>query len=200
MSAFPDWQSYAVHQRRPQTGCIPTCYEMLLRAAGVTGINYESFQDDFDLDQHGGAPRNHFVSVAEEIHKRYPFVKFICETFAKGAGDRKLGRVEGFISREPVIVSLANAPHGLGWHIMPVVDTSEDTLTLLKSVSRAGDARTRIISKMDFVRIHNDYPGGDEIAYLLEPKGAARAPRNLHKPHNRQGKNPPASAAEREGT
>jgi hypothetical protein len=113
MSAFPDWQKYAIHQRRSQTGCIPTCYEILLRAAGVTGINYASFQDDFDLDQHGGVPRNHFISVAEEIQKRYPFVEFSCESFAKRDGDKKLARVEHFVThRRPVIVSLANAPFG----------------------------------------------------------------------------------------
>jgi hypothetical protein len=168
MSAFPDWQRYTVHQRRPRTGCIPTCYEILLRAAGVTGINYESFQDEFDLDRYGGAPRNHFVSVAKEIQKKYPFVEFMCDSFAKGDGGNKLARVECFIAqRKPVIVSLANAPFGgCGWHIMVVVDATEDTLTLLEYVDQIGTARTITISKKEFVRIHNEYPGGVEIAYL----------------------------------
>ena len=34
-SVFPGWQQFAVHQRRAATGCIPTGYEMLLRAAKV---------------------------------------------------------------------------------------------------------------------------------------------------------------------
>jgi|GEM_PF-909803 len=172
MNAFPGWQKYAVHQRRAKTGCIPTCYEILLRAAGITGIDYASFQDDFDLDQHGGAPRNNFTSVAEEVQRKYPFVKFTCDSFSKGNGDKKLARVEGFISdRKPVIVSLANAPFGgLGWHIMVVVDATEDDLTLLYCVDRDGVAETRTISKNGFVRIHDDYPGGDEIAYLSNPK------------------------------
>lgn len=168
MNAFPGWQNYAVHQRRAKTGCIPTCYEILLRAAGVTGIDYASFQDNFDLDQYGGAPRNNFISVAEEVQKNYPFVKFTCDSFAKGDGDKKLARVEDLIStRKPVIVSLANAPFGgLGWHIMIVVDATEDDLTLLDYVDGNGRANTRTISKKWFVSIHDHYPGGDEIAYL----------------------------------
>jgi len=172
MTAFPGWQNYAVHQRRAKTGCIPTCYEILLRAAGATGIDYASFQDDFDLDQYGGAPRNNFISVAGEVEKKYPFVKFTCDSFAKGDGDKKLARVEGFITdRKPVIVSLANAPFGgRGWHIMVVVDATENDLTLLDHVDQDGAARTRIISKKWFVRIHDAYQGGDEIAYLSNPK------------------------------
>lgn len=171
MSVFPDWQKYAVHQRRPKTGCIPTCYEIILRAAGVTGIAYESFQDDFDLDQDGGAPRNNFESVAEEIHKKYPFVEFACDSFAKGDGDKKLARIEDFIARlRPVIVSLANAPFGgRGWHIMVVVDATKDALTLLQYVDQNGAATATIISKKDLIHIHNEYPGGDEIAYLASP-------------------------------
>src|SRR6185369_2075814 len=168
MSAFPDWQKYAVHQRRVQTGCIPTCYEILLRAADVTGVDYASFQDDFDLDRHGGAPRNNFVSVAEEIQKKYPFVEFARDSFAKGDGDKKLARIEDFIAhRRPVIVSLANAPFGgRGWHIMVVVDATEADLTLLEYVDRIGIAKTKTVSKKGLIRIHDDYPGGDEIAYL----------------------------------
>lgn len=175
MSAFPDWQKYAVRQRRPNTGCIPTCYEIILRAARVTGIAYESFQDDFDLDQHRGTPRNNFESVAEAIHRKYPFVEFACESFAKGNGDEKLARIECFLAhRRPVIVSLANAPFGgRGWHIMVVVDATEEALTLLAYVDQNGMARTVTISREDLVRIHNEYPGGDEIAYLANPSAKA---------------------------
>ena len=59
MSVFPDWEKYAVHQRKPDTGCIPTGYEMLLRAAGIAGIDFQTFQEEFDLDlrrAQGGLP------------------------------------------------------------------------------------------------------------------------------------------------
>ncbi len=94
MSAFPEWEKYAVHQRRKATGCIPTSYEILLRSAGAENIDYDSFQDDFDLDRHGGKPQNHFVPVAESVREKYPFVAFTCESFAKGDGSKKLERVK----------------------------------------------------------------------------------------------------------
>jgi len=44
MSAFPNWKKFAVVQRRPNSGCIPTGYEMLLRAAKIDNIDYDTFQ------------------------------------------------------------------------------------------------------------------------------------------------------------
>lgn len=172
MSAFPDWKKYTASQRRLQTGCIPTAYEILLRAAGASGVDFAKFQDEFDLDLHGGAPRNNFGSVAEEVQKKYPSVVFTCEAFAKGDGQKKLARVEGFLAaRRPVIVSLANAPFGgSGWHIMVVVDTTTTDLTLLEYVDSQGNAHTKSLSKAAFVTIHDNYEGGDDIAYLEPAK------------------------------
>jgi len=45
-----------VHQQCSGTGCIPTAFEILFRAAGKSGINFTTFQDDFDLDKNGGDP------------------------------------------------------------------------------------------------------------------------------------------------
>ena len=170
MSVFPDWKNFVVTQKRLQTGCIPTAYEILLRAAGTHGINFATFQDDFDLDQNGGAPRNNFDSVAQEVRKKYPSVNFTNEPFLKGDGNKKLARVEEFLAeRRPVIVSLANAPYGgRGWHIMVVVDATATDLILLEYVDQQGTPHTKSISKADFVYIHDNFSGGDEIAYLQQ--------------------------------
>ena len=168
MSAFPNWQLYAVKQKRPETGCIPTGYEMLLRAAGAQGIAYDTFQDEFDLDQCGGTPRNHFVSVGDAIKRKYPNIEYVCEPFPKGKGAEKLARVEERIqARQPVLISLAQSPHG-GWHIMPVVDSDQLSLTLLEYVDGNGTPKTKPILKTDFVDIHNNWMGGEEIAYITK--------------------------------
>jgi hypothetical protein len=171
MSAFPNWQQFAVHQRRQNTGCIPTAYEILLRAAQVNNVDFASFQDDFDLDKNGGEPKNHFVSVAKAIEAKYPDVKFQCESFQKGEGKNKLARVEEFIQKQqPVIVSLANAAFGgKGWHIMVVVDANAENLTLLEYVFADGRIKTKTVSKQQFVDIHDKFAGGDEVAYLVKP-------------------------------
>jgi len=171
MSAFPDWQKYAVIQRRPETGCIPTGYEMILRAADAQGIDFATFQDDFDLekDRPPDAPRvNHFGSVAEAVKAKYPSVVFAYRSFAKGKGIEKLAFIEQQIaSCRPVLVSLALAPFGCGgWHIVPVVDTEDDTLVLLWSVSPTGEYELKSLPKAELVCIHDNYPGGEEVAFL----------------------------------
>lgn len=167
MSAFPNWQQFAVHQKRLETGCIPTGYEMLLRASGATDIDFTTFQDDFDLDQHGGgSPANHFVSVGEAIKKKYPKVEYVCLPFAKGKGNEKLDKVEEkIVNQQPVLISLAEAPDG-GWHIMPVVDSTSDSLILLRYVEKGGKFHIQTISKAEFVMRHDHWQGGEEIAYI----------------------------------
>jgi hypothetical protein len=172
MSAFPNWQLYVVPQQREQTGCIPTAYEIMLRAAKVEGINYNTFQDEFDLDKNGGPPRNHFDPIAKAIKLKYPQVDICWETFPKADGAEKLARVEQFIrAQRPVLVSLPNAAEGgKGWHIMLVVDSSDTELTLLNYVDKTnGKPVTKTLPKSRFVEIHDKFPGGDEIAFLNAP-------------------------------
>ena len=170
-SVFPNWKQFAVHQRRPCTGCIPTGYEMLLRAVGAEGIDFPSFQDDFDLDQNlkpGEQPRNNFESVAAEVRKKYPCVNFRRVGFESGRGADKLAFVEQRLAnQQPVLVSLALKPFGKkGWHIMPVVDATDDELILLRGVPSSGTPETCNLRRDEFVRIHNQYDGGDDVGHL----------------------------------
>jgi hypothetical protein len=171
MSAFPDWQGYIVKQKRQETGCIPTGYEMILRAAGINHVAFDTFQDEFDLDKNlkpGDSPRNNFESVAHAIETKYPDVRFQHIGFEKCDGRKKLEVVERMISQKiPVLISLALDPFGgRGWHIMPVVDSSTDSLTLLWGVNANGTPHVKTLRKADFVHIHENYRGGDDVAFL----------------------------------
>ena len=184
MSAFPNWQQHAVKQKRNQTGCIPTGYEIILRAASCKGVNFETFQDEFDLDKDlkpGERPRNNFETVAEAIRAKYPGIHFKHIRFAKGEGQKKFEAVESMISKKlPVLISLALAPFGgRGWHIMPVVDSTVDTLTLLWVVDENGVPQTKIIPKKDFVIVHESCEGGDDIAFLERPHDATASSTQL---------------------
>src|SRR6266508_615373 len=128
MSLFPDWKHYAVSQRNRLTGCIPTGYEILLRAAHARGIDFNTFQEDFDVESKR-LGENNFKTVAEAIQIRYPQASIEVAVFSSGA--EKLRFLEEQLSQKrPVIVSIALGPSG-GWHIMPVVDADSDTLRLL---------------------------------------------------------------------
>jgi len=171
MSLFPDWEQFAISQRRSQTGCIPTGYEMILRAAAVEGVDFDTFQDDFDLDKNlkpGEQPKNDFNSVADAVRAKYHHVSFQCKSFPAGKGDDKLRFIEGLIgSQQPVLVSIALEPFGgNGWHIMPVVDATDDKLILLKVMKLDGTKEKCTLSKEEFVCIHNKYDGGKDVAYL----------------------------------
>ena len=177
MSAFPDWQKYAVKQKRNETGCIPTGYEMILRAADCKNVNFETFQDEFDLDKNlrlGERPQNNFESVADAVKTKYPDIQFKHIGFEKGEGQKKLAAVEKMISQKlPVLISLALAPFGgRGWHIMPVVDSNEGSLTLLWVVDDKLGPQTKTITKTDFVRVHESCEGGNDIAFLERSQNA----------------------------
>lgn len=169
MSVFPGWEKYAVRQKRPESGCIPTGYEMLLRAAEVETINFDNFQDEFDLDKDrkpGEMPKNDFVSVANVIHIKYPSVIINIRTFT--SGEEKLKFIEECLSNHRlVLISLSLIPFGhKGWHIMPVVDADQENLLLLNGIDESGKPDLKSIRKIDIVVIHNVYPGGNDVAYL----------------------------------
>jgi hypothetical protein len=172
MSVFPNWEQFSVVQKRPLTGCIATGYEMVLRAAGVDGIEFKTFQDDFDLDKNGGAPQNNFTSVGNAVNAKYPHVKFERKEFAGGEGDKKIVFIESRLKqREPLLISVAAKPLGLssdGWHTMPVVDMDDTTLTLLLVKHADGKNETIKIEKKRLIEIHNNFPGGNDVAYLTK--------------------------------
>ncbi len=175
MSAFPNWHRFAVPQRRLATGCIPTGYEFLARAAQIPDIDFASFQDDFDLDKDkdfaaGDKPENHFNSVANAVQKKYSQLVFECITFDTGA--KKVQFINEQIARQhPVLLSLAMQPlNGNGWHIMSVVDSDNDNFTLLLVMTPDGKLNTMTINMQCVASIHDNYAGGVEVAFLNPAK------------------------------
>src|SRR5262249_7337004 len=148
-------------QRNLATGCIPTGYEFLLRAAHTSMVNYETFQEDFDPSESPGA---NFESVAAAIRAKYPHVHLSVRRFKRGAD--KLQFIEQRLARkQPLITSLTLSPEG-GWHMMPVLGSNSTNLFLLRLVRPDGSMDLRAIRKADFVRIHDEWPGGDDVAFL----------------------------------
>ena len=177
MTAFPGWQKYVVPQRRLETGCIPTAYEILVRAAGIPNIDVDSFQEDFDLDKEkdfdaGDKPENNFTSVAAAVRKKYP--KLVFERKVFDTGDEKVAFIEERIAQQqPVLVSLAMAPlDGHGWHIMPVVDADDEIFTLLMIMTKDGKTELMKINKQLVAEIHDKADGGKDVAFLNTEWGA----------------------------
>jgi hypothetical protein len=172
MRELPGWRDFAVVQRRDASGCIPTGYEILIRAAAVPGVALDSFQDDFDLDKDRGPTdpaRNNFESVAGAVLARYPHVRFRRYAFPQGRGSEKLAFIESCLAAQrPVLVSLSMAGAGLGrgWHIMLAIGESDEEVLLLSGMLPDRKGLVVRIPKEELVRIHDNFPGGDDVAVL----------------------------------
>lgn len=171
MTAFPEWGKYVVPQRRDRTGCIPTGYEILARAAGIKNINLDSFQDDFDLDKDkdfdaGDKPENNFNSVADAVRNKYPDLLFERREFK--TGEEKIAFIDELINQHRLIlISLFMVPlNGEGCHIMPVVDADDETFTLLMVMTQDGKLNLMKIYKQLVADIHDRFIYGRDVAFL----------------------------------
>jgi hypothetical protein len=168
MKFYPDWKTFAAVQKHKETGCIPTIYETMLRIAGVTGVDFDTFQEDFDLDLPGlGEKKNNFVSVADAVKAKYPEVEFAQEAFTTGT--EKLARLDELLEDGKVVaIALHLGPFkGINTcHSMPVVGWDEHDLIMLNGFFDDGDTDEWIISRADVIKTHDNAPGGKELAYL----------------------------------
>jgi len=164
------WKDIVVPQRHP-TGCIPTGYEWIIRYLDVRGIELETFQDDFDLQRVGGG-MNTFVTVAEKIKSRYPFVDIRVESFDQGF--EKLRAMRRLIARDvPCLISLAL--HGFrthegqtierGWHIMPVVYIGDQKMRMIHKGTETKNQMLQLTIETVIQR-HDDLEGGKDISWV----------------------------------
>lgn len=101
MDIFPGWKTHIVPQKHKETSCIAWTYEVLLRIRGAEGVDYSTFQDEFDL----GAEHNHFGSVARDITSKYPNIRFEFEVKSNGA--EKIRFIEDLAARKiPIALSI----------------------------------------------------------------------------------------------
>ena len=99
---------------------------MLIRAAKIEGVDFSTFQEDFDL----GRDDNHFGAVAKEIKQRYPHIHFRDKSFESGLDKVRFIR-EMLKNKKPVLVSRAHKQNPGNWHIMPVVDATDTSFCFL---------------------------------------------------------------------
>ena len=168
MSIFPQWSQFAVHQRRPESGSVPTGYEMMLRAAGIEGIDFETFQDEFDLDKDAAPetdPKNNFKTVSGAIRKKHPHVRFKIVGFAPGEGHEKLAVLEEQISNQRLVLVNLYWENDK-WQIIPLVDATRDELVFLNWIDSNGRVSIHRMTKKAYVRLHDQVQGGHHIVYL----------------------------------
>lgn len=151
MNVKPAW---VVDQQNAKTGCIPTGYEMLIRAAGIDGIEFAAFQTDFDR-----GTSNNFDNVASKIMERYPQVPIRVERdFSDGAD--KVARIFELMEADsqPILLS---CPTGQGYHIMAIAEVRAGAVRILD-----GLGNDRWVADTEIIDWHDNNDGGKELAYL----------------------------------
>jgi hypothetical protein len=154
---------HTVPQLNPLTGCIPAGFEWLIRTAGVGGIDFSTFQGDFDL-QNRGLGENNFQTVASAVAQRYPHVRFVIRAFGTGA-EKAAFLIDRVAISQPTLVSLTLQPQG-GWHIMPVLGWDGQSFDLLFAFELNSQARLLRITREELIARHDEWPGGNDVAYL----------------------------------
>lgn len=163
MPELRNWNTTLVIQRDPELGCIPAGYEWLIRYMGIKGVDFNHFQEEFNLQAQGKA-ENNFDSVAKAVELGYPYVRIKWKSFKNGSD--KVSFVEDLIVRNTAcLISLALSPRG-GWHIVPVIGFDLHDLRLIWVVDSASRPRIEEIAKMDVIWRHDNWPGGNDVAWL----------------------------------
>lgn len=158
-----NWNSALIVQRDSDFGCIPAGYEWLLRISGVRGVDFDHFQEEFNLQAQGKA-NNNFDSIADVIELRYPHIRIRRKGFDRGS--EKVQFLQDLIERNiPCLMSLALTPQG-NWHIMPVISIDSQKIKLIWVVDLIRGPVIYDIEKTEVVRRHDNWPGGKDIAWV----------------------------------
>lgn len=163
MAVLSDYKNICVTQKNPQTGCIPTGIEWMLRYKGIQGVDFSCFQERFDL-QGRQLANNNFDTVRNAITQIYSFLKLDKKEFQ--TGKEKLTFIEDLISKgTPCLISITLTPFG-GWHIVPVVKIDEEIVKVLWLHVPDITKQTVSFLRAHLEFIHDNWLGGQDILYL----------------------------------
>lgn len=158
MVELSHWRDVVVPQRN-YTGCIPTGYEWLIRYLKIEGIDLDTFQEDFDL-QRSDEGMNDFGSVATKIREKYPQINIRIKDFPNGK--EKVEFVKRLMGSDiPCLLSIANTPIGVIWHIVPVVSVDDTKVKIIWT----GD-QTQEFTIADVINRHDNWIGGKDISWI----------------------------------
>ena len=158
MIILPDFHNTFVLQRDPKTGCIPTGIEWILRYLKIEGINFDDFQEKYDLKE-----ENSFGNIPQFVMKDYPQISFVSKSFLKGK--EKIDFIRNAIEKGiPVLISITLRAIG-GWHIVPAVEIDEEKMIVLWMIEDSIEKQKKEFLLSDIEFRHDNWPGGQDILY-----------------------------------
>ncbi len=165
---LPNYHEILVIQRQQRTGCIPSGIEWMLKYLKIKSINFDDFQERYDLTLQN-KDNNNFDNVSELIMQDYSYISFSRKMFDPGKGKEKIDFVKDLVSkRTPVLISIAMSASGERWHIVPVVEISDKIITVLWMIGSTIEKQRKIFNISEIEFKHNNWPGGQDILYCTK--------------------------------
>jgi len=168
MIELSHWKDLVVPQKNKVTGCIPASYEWMIKYVGTNGIDFETFQEKFDLKE-----RNSFKNVAAEINEAYPSINIkIKDDFKRG--QEKIEFVRRLLSRDiPCLISIKKTVEEDlqgNYHILRVVSINDQKLSVIWDADDSNMVKEFTLD--DVISRHNNFEGGKDVAWI-QKKGNA---------------------------
>ena len=164
MTELTKWKDALVLQKDHRLGAIAAGFEWMIRFNKIKDVNFETFQDDFNL-QVNGEGKNDLLFTAEAVKKIYPHISIKCQSFS--TGKEKVAFIKELVSKNvPSMLSLTLSSKSNVSHEMPVTFYDENYVRL---VWRVGDTKNPDMLRIaydDILIRHRDWAGGKEIAWL----------------------------------
>jgi len=164
MPELKNWQEALVVQKDSMFGAIPAGYEWMGRFNKIEGVNFDTFQDDFNLKAKGEG-ENNFDAIAQAVENKYPQMKIKRKSFVEGL--EKVDFIRKLIEKNiPCMVSLSLSRKQVVIHEMPVFLCDDIYLRLVWRVEEGKKPDILRIEHDDTIHRHNNWGGGKDIAWL----------------------------------
>ena len=158
MTKLDKADSIQVVQRHKTTGDLPAAMEWMARFMEVADVDFDSFQEEFDLERRGmGA--NGLQTVPVFISRKYPQIRTSPEGFSDAAA--KLERIEEMLAnQEPCLLPILTE---LGTLFAPVVEVTDDAIHVLRLAEEDGEQRVQAIARDELQSMHEASLAGRDL-------------------------------------
>lgn len=164
MAELNEWQKALVVQKDGKLGAIVAGYEWMIRFNKVNSVDFDSFQDDFNLHAKGEG-QNTFGSIAKAVEKKYPHISIQHKSIHYAR--EKIQFVKDLIDQNiPCMMKFAISYKENVAHEMPVVIYDERYMRFVWQVLDINNPNMLRVEYPDIGNRHIEWPEAREVAWL----------------------------------
>lgn len=159
-----NWKEALSVQKDQRFGAIPSGFEWMIRFNKIENINYETFQDDFNLKVKNEA-ENNFSNVADAVEKKYPQIKINIKTFDEGV--KKIEFMQDLLENNiPCMMSLRISRKTNICHEMLLINSDDFYTRFIWRVIDSKNPDIFRIENLEIIDRNNNWVGGKEVAWI----------------------------------